>query len=257
MAVLGPLLGGAQQLTGQDGTIEELIFVLGLLAAHALMLLAIDRRGWQYVGLDPDSARPIVLLRGFFLGALPILLPSLLLLVVGWLAVRPSMQGSWWVAALQVSFFLLPAALGEELFSRGYIFATLKEWLGWPVALLLTSIAFGLLHLGNPGANAMSVSLVILAGIFLGAVLLVTGSLYAAWMAHWAWNWVMAVVLHVAVSGLSLARPDYQIVDAGPDWITGGSWGPEGGAGAAAGMLTGLGYLYWRFNKKRNERIQS
>ena len=51
---------------------------------------------------------------------------------------------------------------------------------------------------------------------------------------------------------MPLARPDYQIVDAGPDWLTGGSWGPEGGAGAGAGMLVGLTYLYWRFNKKRN-----
>jgi membrane protease YdiL (CAAX protease family) len=251
---LGPLLGASERLTATDGTTAELVFVIGLFAAHTIMLLAIDKRGWAYVGLDPDGARPIVLLRGWLLGALPILVPSLLLLATGWLAVRPSIQGSWWLAAMQVSLFLLPAALGEELFSRGYLFATLREWLGWPAALLLTSVGFGLLHYGNPGADLRSVALVTLAGVFLGAVLIVTGSLYAAWMAHWAWNWIMAVPFHVAVSGLSLARPDYQIVDAGPDWITGGTWGPEGGAGAAAGMLTGLGYLYWRYNKKLNER---
>jgi membrane protease YdiL (CAAX protease family) len=239
-----PLLGAADRMTGMEGASGELVFLIGLLAAHAIMLHAIDRRSWSYVGLDASAARPIVLARGWLLGALPILVPSLLLLGAGWLAIRPSIQGSWLLAAFQVSLFLLPAALGEELFSRGYIFATLREWLGWPVGLLLTSIAFGLLHLGNPGADARSVAMVVLAGIFLGAVLLATGSLYAAWMAHWAWNWVMAVPLHVAVSGLPLARPDYQIVDAGPDWITGGTWGPEGGVGAAVGMLAGLIFLY-------------
>lgn len=242
----GPLLDGADRLTGTDATSESLVLVIGLVAAHAIMLRGIDKRPWSDVGLHAPAARTNVLARGWLLGALPILVPCVLMLALGVLAVRPSIQGSWWLAAAQVSLFLLPAALGEELFSRGYLFATLRDWLGWPVALLLTSIGFGLLHLANPGADARSVSMVVLAGVFLGAVLLATGSLYAAWMAHWAWNWVMAVPLHVAVSGLPLSRPDYQVVDAGPDWITGGSWGPEGGAGAAAGMLLGLAYLYTR-----------
>ena len=249
-----PLLGAADRLTGTNGAADELIFVMGLVVAHAIMLHWIDRRLWSYVGLDAAAARFGLLARGWLLGALPILVPCLLLLATGLLAIRPSLQGSWMLAALQVSVFLLPAALGEELLSRGYIFAALRDWLGWPVALLLTSIGFGLLHLANPGADARSVTMVVLAGIFLGAVLVVTGSLYAAWMAHWAWNWVMAVPLHAAVSGLPLARPDYQVVDAGPDWITGGTWGPEGGAGAAAGMAIGLGYLYWR-KKKEHEHV--
>jgi hypothetical protein len=114
----------------------------------------------------------------------------------------------------------------------------------------VTSVAFGLLHLGNPGADAQSVIAVIIAGVFLGGILVATGSLYAAWMAHFAWNWVMAALLHTAVSGLPLAAPDYRIVDAGPDWATGGQWGPEGGAGAVVGMLVGLLYLYARWQRR-------
>ena len=71
-------------------------------------------------------------------------------------------------------------------------------------------------------------------------------SLYAAWAAHVAWNWVMAVPLHAPVSGLRFEAPDYRTVDAGPDWITGGAWGPEGGMGAAAGMLAALTLLIVR-----------
>lgn len=242
------------RITGSTSGAAMFVAVAGLLIAHAIMLRWIDKRPWSYVGLDETAARPIVLVRGWLLGALPILVPALLLLAAGWLAAQSAPDGSWWRAAAQVSLFLLPAAFAEELVSRGYMFTTLRESLGTSAALILTSVGFGLLHLGNDGADARSVSLVILAGVFLGTVLIVTGSLYAAWMAHWAWNWIMAVPLHVAVSGVSFERPDYQIVDAGPDWITGGAWGPEGGAGAAAGMLAGLVYLYWRFNKKRNEQ---
>src|SRR5205085_6465841 len=106
-----------------------------------------------------------------------------------------------------------PAALWEELMMRGYLFATLREWMGWPVAAGVASVAFGLLHLSNPGADAQSVVMVVLAGVVRAVVLVATQSLYAAWMAHWAWNWVMAVPLHVAVSGVPLARPDYELVD--------------------------------------------
>ena len=102
----------------------------------------------------------------------------------------------------------------------------------------------------------MSLGLVTLAGIFLAVVLLVTQSLYAAWIAHFAWNFVMAALLHVPVSGLPLAKPDYQIVDSGPDWITGGTWGPEGGAAGAAGMLGALGFLYWRRTRRKHDNIE-
>ena len=241
-----PLLRDADRLLGVTGAAEAIVITASLLAAHAIMLYAIDRRTWRVVGLDRPASRPAVLARGWILGALPILLPSAVLLGVGMLRVRASAHGSWWVAALQLSLFLLPAAFYEELLSRGYIFSALREWLGWPVALALTSLGFGLLHLANPGATAVSVIMVTLAGIFLGGVLLVTSSLYAAWMAHWAWNWVMAVVLHAAVSGVPMPRPDYQTVDAGPDWLTGGPWGPEGGAGAALGMFGALAYLYMK-----------
>jgi membrane protease YdiL (CAAX protease family) len=250
-----PAVPAIDGFLGDTAAAAEIVSMLGVLAAHAIML-RLDKGSWAYVALDRDAARPIVLVRGWLLGALPILVPSLVLLGAGWLAMRQSPDGPWWVVAGKLSVLLFFAALFEELFSRGYIFAVLREWLGWPVALALTSLAFGLLHLTNPGADARSVSIVILSGFYLGAVLIVTRSLYAAWMTHVAWNWSMAVLLHTAVSGHIFTHPDYQIVDNGPNWLTGGAWGPEGGAGGAAGTLVGLGYLFWRFNKKKNEQIR-
>jgi len=114
-------------------------------------------------------------------------------------------------------------------------------------ALVATSVGFGLLHLGNPGANAQSVAVVIFAGVFLAAVLVATGSLYAAWMAHFAWNWSMAELLHAAVSGVRFPYSTYRMDDVGPAWLTGGAWGPEGGVAAVAGMLAGIAVLVaWR-----------
>jgi len=233
---------------GRDaGASSTLILTVALLAAHAIMLRWVDRLPWSYAWMDKSAARPGVLVLGGLLGALPILVPSLLLFGVGWLATTPSAHGSWWLAAAEVTLFLMLAAMPEELFSRGYMFAAMRDGLGATTALLVTSVGFGLLHLFNPGADARSVTVVALSGLFLGAIVLATRSLYAAWMSHWAWNWVMGVPLHSLISGRSLPHPDYQIVDSGPDWITGGGWGPEGGVGAGLGILMGMGYLYSRF----------
>jgi len=154
---------------------------------------------------------------------------------------------------LRVSLTLVPAALFEELLTRGYILSTLRNAWGWTWAVVATSVGFGMLHLMNNGATAGSVALVTLAGFFLAAVLYVTKSLYAAWAAHFAWNWTMAAVFHVAVSGYPLEAPNYRYVDAGPDWATGGEWGPEGGVPAGFGMVAGMAFL---FANRRREQSQ-
>lgn len=254
MWALGGVLRASDRFTGMPGTAESIGMTISLLMAHGITLLFIDRRAWSYVRLHREAARPRVLALGFGLGAAPIGLASLLLLAIGWLAIEPMPDGPWWAAAARVSVALLPAAFYEELLSRGYVFAALEEWLGRLVAIALTSVAFGVLHVWNPGWTAGSIASVVLAGVFLAAVMIATNSLFAATLAHFAWNWVMAVPLHVNVSGLSLANPDYQTVDAGPDWATGGRWGPEGGAVAAAAMLLALALLYFKGSRLRAER---
>ena len=130
---------------------------------------------------------------------------------------------------------------------RGFAFAVLRRAFGWRLALIATSVVFGLLHAWNPGADAESILAVIVAGFFLGGILLATGSLYAAGAAHFAWNWVMAGALHIAVSGIPSGDPDYRTIETGPDWLTGGAWGPEGGLAAVAAMFVAIFYLYGRY----------
>jgi hypothetical protein len=111
-----------------------------------------------------------------------------------------------------------------------------------------------LLHLKNAGVTIGSVLLVIAAGFLLGGVLVAVRSLYAAWMTHFAWNWTMAVVFHTAVSGYPLESPGYRYVDAGPDWATGGAWGPEGGIPAGIGMGGGAAAAYAIARRRRSKR---
>jgi uncharacterized protein len=223
---------------------------LSALIATWEMLRRIDKLPWSEVGLDRRAASPGLLVKGALVGGLTIGVASLALLSIHMLRIDAGVQGSWWLAAGSSAAMLLPAAFFEELFIRGYVFAILRRAAGWKVALIVTSIVFGFLHVANPGADSESILAVIVAGFFLGGILLVTRSLYAAGAAHFAWNWVMSGALHVAVSGLPSADPDYRVVDSGPDWLTGGPWGPEGGLAAVAAMFIVLFYLFGRYQRR-------
>lgn len=218
----------------------------GTVVATWIMLKAVEGRPWSFVGLGSDAATPRTIGYGALLGFLPIAIPSAILLVAGELTSVSQPDGSWW-GATSVSFAnLLPAAFGEELLLRGYIFAVLREAVGTRWTLISTSVVFGLLHMSNPGADAQSILIVMMAGFFLGSIFLATRSLYAATAAHFVWNWFMAAALHTPVSGLAVSTPDYRVIDSGPDWLTGGTWGPEGGFAAVVGMFMILIYLHAR-----------
>ncbi len=245
--IAGPIIAGVFSLAGVHGVSNAWwVEALALLLATGFTLQYIDKRPWRDVWLGREAARPSLFAFGFVIGLVAIGLPIVLLIGAHWLRRDPGGAGSWLGAAVRISLMLLPAALFEELMTRGYILSVLQESLGWTWAVVISSVGFGLLHLANNGATVESVALVTLAGFFLAAVLYTTRSLYAAWMAHFAWNFTMAVLFHSAVSGYPMESPDYRYVDSGPDWATGGDWGPEGGVPAGLGMVAGVVYLLAR-----------
>jgi len=247
-----PLVSWVLALAGVRVVLFPWALLASVVMGHLLTFRWVEPRGWDAVNLGAGSARLRPIALATVLGAAAIGLPSLPLLAAGWLRVVPEPAGNWIVAGVAMALFLAPAALWEEMLFRGYAFTVLQEWWGTPAALGMTSVVFGLVHLQNAGATLSSISVVVLAGVFLGAVLVATQSLWAAFAAHLAWNWVLAGVLHSAVSGIPFTTPGYRVVDAGPDWATGGVWGPEGGLPAALGLVSGTLYLYVR-RRRREE----
>ncbi|HZE08146.1 MAG TPA: CPBP family intramembrane glutamic endopeptidase [Gemmatimonadaceae bacterium] len=242
---LAQFAGGRAAVDPQN-ILFEWITLASVAFATWVMLRKVDLLPWSTVGLDANAARPTAVISGVAVGGLTIGAASVVLLSIHMLRIDATPPGSWWGDAGRSAALLLPAAFFEELFIRGYVFAILRRVAGWKLALVVTSIVFGLLHVANPGADSESILAVIVAGFFLGAILLVTRSLYAVGAAHFAWNWVMAGALHIAVSGLPSRDPNYKVVDSGPDWLTGGPWGPEGGVAAVAAMFIVLFYLFGR-----------
>ena len=116
----------------------------------------------------------------------------------------------------------------EEFFFRGYLQFTLSSGMGfWPAALLL-SLAFGAVHLRNPGEGPMGALSVLVIGMFLCFTLSRTGTLWFAIGFHAAYDFGETYVYSVPDSGIVM--PGHLLASSfhGPAWLTGGTVGPEG-----------------------------
>ena len=254
VAYIGATLIAPRRLdTEATQLLQVSLQLVAAVVATAIMLRSIDVRPWADVAMDRRALHPRVVLEGWLLGGVTIAIASGVLLATGWLDIVPGPEGSSLRAALSLTVFLVVAALSEEIISRGYLLTTLSDGLGERTAIGVTSFLFGAAHLRNAGVTVQSFLIVTLAGVFLGAVRIAFRSVYASTAAHVAWNWVLAVAFHASVSGIRFQTPDYRTVERGPDWLTGGPWGPEGGLVAAGGMLAGIAYLYRTRLQRRGE----
>lgn len=231
-----------------------------LVGTYATLRIVDEARDftWSRIDFGARGLRWRALVVGLLAGTLTILVPSAILMAGGWLRTAPEPSTlSWWESARTALAVLVPAALVEELALRGLPLSAMRDDFGAAGAVAVTSVLFALLHLFNPGPTILSTAVVALAGVFLATVRLATGSLFAAWFAHLAWNFSQAAVLHAPVSGLALPTPGYRMESHGPDWLTGGAWGPEGGLAAAAGMLVCTFLLVWRPRARTSTPVET
>jgi hypothetical protein len=129
---------------------------------------------------------------------------------------------------------------------RGYPLQALSEAWGAGPALAVTSVFFGLMHAGNPDVGPVGVLDTGLAGVFIGALYLRTGSLWWASGAHMAWNWTHGFLADMQVSGLEIAdAPGVVAHVRGPVMVSGGSFGPEGSLLTAAVLVVAAVWA-WR-----------
>lgn len=131
--------------------------------------------------------------------------------------------------------FLLPelamaikSGIFEELIFRGVLFRSVEAMFGSWVGILVSSLAFGLLHLMNPGATlGGAIYICIEAGLLLSAAYLVTRRLWICMGFHMAWNYFQSAVFSGVVSGAVSDPGLLKATIEGPELLTGGAFGME------------------------------
>jgi len=152
----------------------------------------------------------------------------------------------WFAVFLLVGFF-------EEYILRGYFFYTLADGIGfWPAAVI-QALLFALGHMGNGGETKIGIIATGLFALFAATTLWRTGNLWLAVGAHAGWDWGQSYFFGVNDSGFQapghLLNPH---VSQGPDWLTGGTVGPEGSAVTLVLWAIMTIVFLWLY-RKRNE----
>jgi membrane protease YdiL (CAAX protease family) len=222
------------------------LFYIAVLLVTILMLKVIDKRRFVSVGFPLHGRALKEILIGFLIGAVMIAAVAVVELSVGALklSLRPGVGVILLLRNFGLSFiFFAYFAMGEELIFRGYPFQAFVEGMGPVAATILMSLMFGALHLGNPDASFLSTANTMLAGVWLSVAYLKTRTLYFPFGLHFAWNFVQSFFLSLPVSGLLTNRTIFVPTDYGPDWLTGGRYGPEAGVGTTVVMVVVIVYF--------------
>ena len=132
----------------------------------------------------------------------------------------------------------------EEVIFRGLLFRIIEESLGTWIALAVTALLFGLVHIMNPNATLFSsFAIAMEAGVLLGAAYVLTRRLWLAVGIHFAWNFTQGGIFGGRMSGIAVdGLLESEL--SGPTLLSGGEFGVEASIFALAlGLGTGVWFL--------------
>jgi uncharacterized protein len=202
----------------------------GIAVAMALVAMAIyvawgrliERRAVSELSL-PGSVPEFLV--GALIGAGLYAACVLILMVLGMYRIEGLNPLAFMIPAMAMS---VKSAVFEELVFRGVLFRSVEQMAGSWIAIVVSALVFGFLHLLNPGSTIVGAAYIAIeAGPLLAAAYLVTRRLWIAIGFHMAWNYVQSAVFSGVVSGgvtlPGLIQPKIE----GPSFFTGGSFGME------------------------------
>ncbi|MBL1125292.1 CPBP family intramembrane metalloprotease [Streptococcus suis] len=235
----------------------ELLAFAFISLAIILWARFVEKSPWLGLGIRKKGALKDFLL-GWGIGAA--MLTTCVLLMWGFGAIQvTSFQFS---ANLVGEFLILVLAWSiqgttEELLTRGWMFSSLAAKHNIPVGILVSSLFFTFLHLGNDGISLIPLLDLTLFAILACLVMLKTGNLWVIGGLHAAWNCFQGNVFAFPVSGTQAGQAFIAVETSGPDWLSGGAFGVEGSVISLliqAGMITWLVYeLYFTSPSKQLE----
>ncbi|HEL1770350.1 CPBP family intramembrane glutamic endopeptidase [Streptococcus suis] len=227
----------------------ELLAFAFISLAIILWARFVEKSPWLGLGIRKKGALKDFLL-GWGIGAA--MLITCVLLMWGFGAIRissvqfsPQLFGEFLVLVLAWSV----QGTTEELLTRGWMFSSLAAKHNIPVGILVSSLFFTFLHLGNDGISLIPLLDLTLFAILACLVMLKTDNLWVIGGLHAAWNCFQGNVFAFPVSGTQAGQAFIAVETSGPDWLSGGAFGVEGSIISLliqAGMITWLVYeLYF------------
>lgn len=221
----------------------------------------VDKRSFASLGFNINKQAGFDILMGIGIPFILFLVIYLVEFSMGWLkfdsfawqTASPAL-----VVSQTLSYFVwfIFVAWNEELVYRGYIMQSLASGLNLILGILISSIYFGIEHLSNPNSNGMAVAGIFLAGLFLAYGYVRTGQLWLSIGIHIGWNFFESAVFGFPVSGYD--RPGlFHITVSGPEFWTGGAFGPEAGFIMLPSTLLGAALIYLYTKRRKVFKLEN
>jgi len=221
---------------------ESFVFTMGVsyvlvIAVYVLIIRIIEKQplstaGLPFAGTAGRRKALLSYVRGLAVGFGMMLLVFLILLISGQIrmtgiGLSPAASGLFLIYILM----WIPQGAAEEIMFRGYMLPHLSARFGRAAAVLLTSLSFSILHIGNTGFSPVAFLNLFLIAVFFALLALTTGDIWTVCAAHSIWNFAQGNLFGLEVSGTqSTARlMQTQYTPDSTSLLTGGDFGPEGG----------------------------
>ncbi len=246
--------------------LNQFVVLIPILGSIWLVGRFLDGRPFSDFGLHLNRDWWLDFGFGLALGAFLMSLIFLTEWSAGWIAVTgtfatPAISFPFWLAIFYQFVQFISVGIQEEMFIRGYPLRNLAEGFAKIpglssktailLSLILSSIIFGLIHLGNPNTTWVSTLDIALGGILLGLGYILTGELAISIALHITWNFFQGNVFGFPVSGITQGVSFLTIQQGGPSLFTGGAFGPEAGLVGLAAITLGsvliVVYVRWRY----------
>lgn len=228
-------------------------FVISALTALFLGWLygkLFERLPWTALGLSRHDKWLRNLGAGCAVGALTFLVALIAAIVSGGITLTVNHESTSSAIAMSLLSTLLifaGGALSEETLFRGYPLQTFVRSNLIPMGVGVTSVLFAFAHNSNPDVSKLALLNTFLAGIWFAVAYLKTRDLWFPLGMHLMWNWLQGPVFGINVSGISDLNldPVLRSMDIGPAWLTGGTYGIEGGGACTIAILISTVAIYF------------
>jgi membrane protease YdiL (CAAX protease family) len=135
---------------------------------------------------------------------------------------------------------LAVATLALEVAFRGFLFAQFIEATGPVFATIFLAFLYATLSSFRPDATALSILDTFLFAVLFGIAYLRTRALWIGWGIHFAWNAAAAILFGLPIAGDAGYNNLLFTSVTGPQWLTGGPYGPEAAFFTAIILLIGI-----------------
>lgn len=149
--------------------------------------------------------------------------------------------------------FMAAAAVTEEVLFRGVLFRFIERGAGTWIAVVVSSVLFGLWHLPNPNASLLGIAIITVgAGGLLAVAYMATRSLWLPIGIHFGWNFAASAIFSTEVSGNGTPAGLLDATTSGPLLVTGGDFGPEASLYSLVFLVLATVVYLWVARRRRN-----